>query len=301
MRQRDRERYLLKPGVQVLDQSDSWIFRLGQTEVTIPREELGPWEPMDDRVGEILELPRSSFVDRLVDSGMLVSAEGNMETWVHEASSWPPVTRQSGSLSKEVKGSAKRIPLEFQALPDISLASALASRRSPKALKAGGDISVGELGTFLKWTVGKHPGREKRKYPSAGSLYPNHVHLSVRQVNGLSPGLYVYSSMDHTLVRQEGSSDVESALVQSELDFHFCILISSDLHVATQGFGFRGYRFCLMEAGHMVQNLQLVAQAMDWEAVPVGGFRDHQAAEALGRDKEVLTPLYLVPVGTLGE
>ncbi|WP_164669797.1 nitroreductase family protein [Virgibacillus doumboii] len=43
---------------------------------------------------------------------------------------------------------------------------------------------------------------------------------------------------------------------------------------AVEQYGERGYRFCLLEAGHIVQNVMLTAAACDEAVTPIGGFKD---------------------------
>jgi SagB-type dehydrogenase family enzyme len=62
-------------------------------------------------------------------------------------------------------------------------------------------------------------------------------------------------------------------------------------------YGQRGYRFTLLEAGHVVQNVLLAAEALELAAVPVGGFFDRKVAELLDIDGVNEAPLYVVPIG----
>ena len=41
-------------------------------------------------------------------------------------------------------------------------------------------------------------------------------------------------------------------------------------------YGLRGYRFALLEAGHVMQNAVLAAAALALPALPVGGFYDRR-------------------------
>src|SRR5207245_963618 len=58
----------------------------------------------------------------------------------------------------------------------------------------------------------------------------------------------------------------------------------------------RGFRFALLEAGHIGQNLGLVATALGLASTCVGGFCDDEMNRLLGldRDDEVSTYLFLV-------
>ena len=59
----------------------------------------------------------------------------------------------------------------------------------------------------------------------------------------------------------------------------------------------RGYRFALLEAGHVVQNLLLTATALGLGAVPLGGYYDRLTDEFLGLDGVNESTLYTVAVG----
>jgi len=61
-------------------------------------------------------------------------------------------------------------------------------------------------------------------------------------------------------------------------------------------YGERGYRFLLFEAGHIMQNLLLVASALGVSALPIGGFVDAELDSALGIDGLDEVSLYLAAV-----
>jgi SagB-type dehydrogenase family enzyme len=54
-----------------------------------------------------------------------------------------------------------------------------------------------------------------------------------------------------------------------------------------------------MDLGHVCQNVQLAATAMDLGSCPIGAFYDDDINELLGVDGEEETVLYLVTVGKL--
>jgi SagB-type dehydrogenase family enzyme len=62
-------------------------------------------------------------------------------------------------------------------------------------------------------------------------------------------------------------------------------------------YGQRGYRFTLLEAGHVGQNLVLAATALGLGSVAVGGFFDCRVEELLSVDGVNESALYAVAVG----
>ncbi len=49
-------------------------------------------------------------------------------------------------------------------------------------------------------------------------------------------------------------------------------------------YGQRGYRFALLEAGHLIQNAVLAATQLDLPALPLGGFYDRRLDDVVGAD-----------------
>jgi SagB-type dehydrogenase family enzyme len=66
-------------------------------------------------------------------------------------------------------------------------------------------------------------------------------------------------------------------------------------------YGLRGYRFALLEAGHVVQNVLLACTALGLAAVPVGGFYDRPVDALLGADGVNESVVYAVSLGRPAE
>jgi SagB-type dehydrogenase family enzyme len=66
-------------------------------------------------------------------------------------------------------------------------------------------------------------------------------------------------------------------------------------------YGLRGYRFALLEAGHLMQNVLLAAAALDLAAVPVGGFFDSRLERLLSIDGVNESALYCASIGIAPE
>ena len=62
-------------------------------------------------------------------------------------------------------------------------------------------------------------------------------------------------------------------------------------------YGQRAYRFALLEAGHVAQNLLLAAEGLDLGALPVGGFFDDELNRLLQLDGCQEFVVYLVLMG----
>ncbi len=54
-----------------------------------------------------------------------------------------------------------------------------------------------------------------------------------------------------------------------------------------------------MDAGHIAQNLQLAATALDLGCCPIGAFYDDEINEVIGVDGEEETTIYLATAGKI--
>ncbi len=193
---------------------------------------------------------------------------------------------------------------------DVSLRAVLAERRTVRdfaptglSLTALGDLVVTAAGISRRQPPAEGEPPERRPYPSAGALYPLELHLLTGAVEGLDDGHYHFDPRTGELeVLRLGRW--QEALTACTL--HHAVLAPCNAVVAIVGvpartmtkYGQRGYRFMLLDAGHLAQTLALVASGLGLGAVTVGGFYDVALQRLLGlRPGE--WPLLLVGVGCL--
>jgi SagB-type dehydrogenase family enzyme len=207
--------------------------------------------------------------------------------------------------------STKRHPQRpFVSLPEpnlgsATLAGAVASRRSlrsfgPRPLELNALATILHAGYGITATI-DGTTQALRTVPSGGALYPLELYVVGQRVEGLDPSLFHYDPLRHGL---EILRPLESP-AWSELSPYAAPLAESAAVVAITAtfwrsrfkYGARAYRFALMEAGHVGQNLLLAAAALGVHAVPLGGFFDREVDALLGADGLYEASLYLVPLG----
>jgi len=76
------------------------------------------------------------------------------------------------------------------------------------------------------------------------------------------------------------------------------ILITAVFQRTTFKYGERGYRFALIEAGHVAQNIDLVAGALHLPAANLGGFFDRELEALLDIDGVEQSLVYAVALGS---
>ena len=243
----------------------------------------------------------------------------------HEASKLYPstVARQvAGSLalaaSPELQASARRAVkrnLSRRALelppPDrssVTLAEALRARRSERGF-CSGELTLCELATVLHAAYGvtrpatSDDPQPLRAVPSGGALYPLDVYAVLARVHGAERGLYHFDPLRHVLeVLSLGASPLtvlEEAAIYPEIvaGCAATLLVTGMFWRSRFKYGPRGYRFTLLEAGHLVQNVLLMCAALELAAVPVGGFYDRPVDALLGADGVNESVVYAVCLG----
>lgn len=211
------------------------------------------------------------------------------------------------------------VPLPARPLPEVGLSEALRMRVCARG-DLGGEVSATDLGTLL-WpsyaTVAdprERDGRPHRSYPSAGAQYVARIRLIARTVRGLEPGVYEVDPEERRLMPLSALPD-DGELAASSMWFGTqspeagrvdlarlpaLLGLYIELTALRSRYGLRALRFALLEAGHLAQNLTLVAAAVGLSAGVIGGFYDDVAHEIFLLDGVDDVLAYLMPVGRQG-
>lgn len=189
-------------------------------------------------------------------------------------------------------------PLGFRGL---WLEEAVQARRSRREYLPG-PLSLEELSRLLYAAQGITDPRGFRAAPSAGALYPIETYVVVHEVAGLEPGLYHYAVADHAL-EQVRAADLRPGLVVAGLgqemlgEAQACLILTAIFQRTRWRYRERAYRYVLLEAGHIGQNVYLAATSMGLGACAVGAFLDDQVNDLLGVDGQEEAAVYLLAVG----
>ncbi len=185
--------------------------------------------------------------------------------------------------------------------PDLSLASAIARRRSLRDY-ASRPLTTAELAWLLGAATGITGPGGLRAAPSAGAQYPIETYVVASRVEGIEPGIYHYAPADHALERVRGGTFggdlVIAGLGQEFLGQAPVVLVLSAIFQRLRWrYRERAYRYALLEAGHIGQNVYLAAEAAGLGACAVGAFFDDAVNRLLDIDGVEEAALILVPVG----
>ena len=276
---------------------------LGVTAADVPTVRLAPLVygeggvPLDDPAELFHEASKiyPSFAGRQTRAALL---ETNQEL------------RFSSARSVKRRRHLPTVALPEPRLPDVPFARVVESRVSRRDF--GPDsIPLAELAAFLHAAYGvthkmlpDAPAESQpafRTVPSGGGLYPLEIDIFAWNVSGLAPGRYHFDPLRRLLevIRLEDMRPVvRSASVYPDLagDCAAFFVISAMFWRTRFKYGLRGYRFALLEAGHVAQNVLLAASAFGRAAVPLGGLFDRRMDDLLALDGVDESVLYAVAV-----
>jgi SagB-type dehydrogenase family enzyme len=144
--------------------------------------------------------------------------------------------------------------------------------------------------------------RPFRIVPSAGALYPLEIFFYSSHIDGELPGLYHYNPTEKNLrLLRSGdlSTEISKSLVQKELavENSMLIFVTAMFKRSTFKYGNRGYRFALLEAGHVAQNINLVTTGLGLGSVNICGYFDRQVDDLLDLDGVTHSTIYIIAIG----
>lgn len=137
------------------------------------------------------------------------------------------------------------------------------------------------------------------KGPSAGGIYPLELYIVSKNVKGLKRGVYFYEAKNTELKFINQYSDLGSLNlpINSFTKNASCMVyfVCNIVNICNK-YGARGYRYCLIECGHVAQNISIVASKLNIKYCPVGGFNDYKISKILNLNKDFY-PLYSYALG----
>lgn len=159
----------------------------------------------------------------------------------------------------------------------------LLSKRSSSSSKISSQtITLTDLFFLLESGYGlpNKTNMKQHTVPSGGGRYPLELYVSIwGSVPGLSSGQYHYCAHESALTKLPSrvvtKTDVAAFTPYSWVkDCHGVIIISAVMGRSIRKYGSRGYRYILLEAGHVGQNIALAATERNLSVRPMGGITE---------------------------
>lgn len=179
----------------------------------------------------------------------------------------------------------QKIPLPAAQKITLSLDDAIVGRRSFLTPRSLDGFTDEELGTLLGLSLGVSAEKPFRHYPSGGALYPIETYLIGAVRKNSEPGVYHYHPTLHALEylwkTPPGFEALDLNTTAIRIEGSMRIVFTALWSRSSAKYGDFSYSHALIEAGHMAQNILLVAAALGFDARPLAGFDDELVHELL--------------------
>lgn len=155
------------------------------------------------------------------------------------------------------------------------------------------------LASWLHFAAGitgkvEHNGRlhHLRSCPSAGALYPCELYVLALAIEGLEPALYHFSPKDFCLYRLRDGEEALAQLKRGRPDLELLKTMPAITMVSTipwrtaWRYGHRGYRYSLLDAGHLIENLVQVGTGLGMQTLVRMHLNDRNTRELIGIAKD---------------
>ena len=206
----------------------------------------------------------------------------------------------------EADGTIKLADPHSLTLPNASLWQIIEDRRTLRHYTEN-PVTLDELTALLWYTQGVKRVTSRpltlRTVPSAGARHPFETYLLANRVAGLPIGLYRYAAIEHSLLLVDGSADVSQRISkacydQSQVPASAVTFVwAAESERTTWRYSERGYRYILLDAGHVCQNLYLAAEGLGCGVCAIASYDDDLFNAALGLDGKTRFVVYAASLG----
>ncbi len=180
-------------------------------------------------------------------------------------------------------------------------------RRSSDRSFSGKSIAPEDISSLLKYSCGiTQDGGDhnpRRGHPSGGGRYPLEVYPIILSGDETLPaGLYHYNIREHALdvlwQKMLTNEDIASMFAYEFAQrASLALVITAVFDRSQRKYGERGYRYILLEAGHIGQNVHLVAEALGLKCCAIAGTFDEQIEKFIDIDGKTESVTYVFLLG----
>lgn len=211
-----------------------------------------------------------------------------------------------------------KIKLPKPQLEPVNLEDAIIERSSVRTF-TDKPFDTWQISNLLFYSCGivkrkKEMSKSRRAYPSGGRRYPVELYLAIFShdekgfaKNTLKPGLYHYNVITHSLeeVLNEKRFPSWDKKLKSALHYDFAkkaggiILMTCVKHRTSVKYGNLAYKFALLEAGHIAQNIYLLSRPNKIGGCSLGAINERAVHELLDIDGVSECAFYSLAIGSM--
>lgn len=244
-----------------------------------------------------------SISDKLHSETSITNFEGKTVPYENWPDAWKRIHYKEYARFNKIHFDKSIRPLK------ASLWKILLTRKSNREFSRK-KLSLVQLQQILFYSAGintfttedKASFHETRVWPSAGARYPIEIYIMANKVESLRQYSYHYN-VKRNLLEELFEIDNYAAIVEAITNQEWAkksaalIILSSIFDRTRIKYGDRGYRYCLLEAGHIGQNVYLASNAMGVKCCAIGGFCEHAINNHLELDGLSESPIYILAIG----
>lgn len=239
--------------------------------------------------------PKKSISERFHAETSITNFEG--ETIPYE--NWP-ATWKKVHYKEYARFSKVYIDVPIQPLK-IPLGKTLLTRKSNRNFSTR-KLRLFQLQQILFYSAGINSPLETRTWPSAGARYPIEIYIMANRIERLGQYSYHYNvkrNLLEELFKIKNYAGIAEAITNQEwVKKSAALIILSAIFDRTRiKYGNRGYRYCLLEAGHIGQNIYLTANALGVKCCAIGGFCESIVNDHLELDGILESAVYILAIG----
>lgn len=158
-----------------------------------------------------------------------------------------------------------------------------------------------ELIKILAYAYGFIRDGKSRTVASAGGCYPLEIFIGLQNITGFEKGIYSINFRDLDLQYISNVQDFKEFFVGDDIDYDnvSCfVFICYNPQLNQQKYGDRGYRFALIEAGMIAQNIAYCVNDLDIEMINLGSYIESKIEDnLLNFNKEKKWIIHCIAVG----
>lgn len=183
----------------------------------------------------------------------------------------------------------------------------LIQRRKTRRNFAAKPLSLEALSSLLRYSCGiagtLEDGRPKRAHPSGGARFPLEIYpLVFRENEHLPAGVYHYNIKAHALdvlwARNFSEEERSTLFLYPWVKNAAVVFVLTAIFWRSRNkYGEAGYRYILLEGGHIGQNLYLIAEALGLQCSALGGVDNKAIESILDIDGITESAIYALAVG----
>ncbi|WP_252503064.1 SagB/ThcOx family dehydrogenase [Sporosarcina sp. Marseille-Q4943] len=115
--------------------------------------------------------------------------------------------------------------------------------------------------------------------PSAGGLFPLEIYVAALNIEGIDRGIYHFDKIEQVLTPisyiEKWTTDIYFPEINKFTeDSPVILFMTCNFENIVKKYGARGYRYALIEAGHIGQNVRSYCARLNLASCPIGAFYD---------------------------